>query len=305
MSAESTLTTNPLLFGHMHGAKVEASSIAVEIAQYFLEPHTAEEAITAGFGPDELEIARKVGLVVPIDSSSYQAARLWEDRGWSRAAFLMQSALDREAAGPDHPPQPDRWLPTALRRVSLPSVDVTAPVSLDALVRRRTQRSFADQPMDLDSFSEVLLRVGCPSSWLHVFVVAQHVERLDQGVYRYEAANHRLDFVQAFADEADILAAVNFQPWVGGAGACAFLVVQWDRYSSQHAGSRAYIDLLIQVGQVAQDLLHAVYHVGAGAWGTPALHETASRQLLGIERSGIDALYAVKFGPVPTAESAG
>jgi Nitroreductase family len=306
MSADTTLMTNPLLFGHASGPDdIEVSSITVEIAQYFLEPHTAEEAVTAGFEPDEVEMARKVGLVVPTDSSSYLAARLWEDRGWSRAAFLMQSSVDVEPAIPDHRRQPDPWRPAALGQVFLPSVDITAPDSLDALVRRRTRRSFADQPLDLDRFSEVLLRVASSRSWLHVFVVVQHVDGLDRGVYRYEPADHRLDHVRADADDADILAAVNFQPWVGGSGACAFLVVHWDLYSSQHPGSRAYIDVLIQVGELAQALLHAVYHVGAGAWGTPALHETASRNLLGIERPGIDALYAIKFGPVPAGETAG
>jgi hypothetical protein len=306
MSADATLTTNPLLFGHARGPNdVEVSPTTVEIAQYFLEPHTAEEAIAAGFELDELETARKVDLVVPPDSSSYQAARMWEDRGWSRAAFLMQSALDRDPGDPDHRPQPDPWLPAAIRRVSLPSVDLTAPVSLDALVRRRTQRSFADRPLGLEAFSEVLLRVGGAPSWLDVFVVIQCVGGIDQGVYRYEPADHRLDLARATADEAGVLAAVNFQPWVAGSGACAFLVVQWDRFSALHPGSRAYIDLLIQVGELAQEFLHAVYHVRAGAWGTPALHETASRKLLGIEQPGIDALYAVKFGPVPAAESAG
>src|SRR5437016_3634970 len=116
MIADTTLTTNPHLFGHARGPEdFEVSAITVEIAQYFLEPHTAEEAIAAGFKPDELDMARKVRLVVPTESSSYRTARLWEDRGWSRAAFLMQSAFDRDPVDPEEASRPDSWRPAALR----------------------------------------------------------------------------------------------------------------------------------------------------------------------------------------------
>jgi hypothetical protein len=301
MNRSPTLTTNPSLFAY--GEDGVTVSV-VEVAEFFLEPHTIEEAIAAGFESDELEMARKVGLVVPTDTPSYQVARLWEDRGWSRAAFLMRSALHRGPADLDQRPQPDAWSPTVLGQVSLPRVDVTAPVSLDALVHRRTRRAFANEPMRLEAFSEVLLRVGGAPSWLDAFVVVQDVDGLDQAVYRYEPADHLLELVGASPDEADLLAAVNSQPWVKGSGACAFLVVQWNPCSALHPGSRAYVDVLIRVGELAQEMLHAVYHVGAGAWGTPALHETASRKLLGIDEPGIDALYAVKFGPVPNGERA-
>jgi nitroreductase family protein len=304
MTADTSFTVNPLAFGYAADAGGVTGS-AVEIAEFFLEPHTVEEGIAAGFAPAEIECACSTGVVVPTGSSYFRAARLWEDRGWSRAAFLMQSQLHRDPAVPVQETPPDAWRPAAISQISLPAVDISAPASLDALVRRRTCRSFADRPLGLEAFSEVLLRVGGAPSWLDVFVVIQRVGGIDQGVYRYEPADHRLDLARATADEAGVLAAVNFQPWVAGSGACAFLVVQWGRYSALHPGSRAYIDLLIQVGELAQEFLHAVYHVRAGAWGTPALHETASRKLLGIEQPGIDALYAIKFGPVPAGETAG
>jgi hypothetical protein len=305
MSTGRLFTTNPLLIGDARGAgDVALSAAVVEIAQHFLEPCTEAEAIATGFAPGDLDMARKTGLVVPADSTSYHAARLWEDRGWSRAAFLMQTGRGPDPVEPRGRPDAASWHPTSLRQIALPPVDITSPVSLDALVRRRTQRSFADRPMGLDALAEVLLRQGRGPSWLHIFVVAQHVDGLDRGVYRYEPADHRLDLVRVGLDDTEALAAVNLQPWVTGSGACAFLVVQWEcAYASDHR-SRAYIDVLVEIGELAQEMLHAVYHVGAAAWGTPAVHETASRALLGIDEPGIDALYAVKFGPAPTNERA-
>ena len=315
MSRARSFTTNPLLFGSetdgnraivcdgLHPARVAVvSSTAVEIAQYFLEPHTVDEGIGAGFERDDLDRACEAAVLVPIDAPGYAASRMWEDRGWSRAAFLQMSQVDVEAAElSEERPSPPPWRPTAVRHVALPSVDITEPISLDALVRRRSVRSFGHTPMGLQALSEILLRVGCPPSWLRVFLVVQDVDGLDHGVYRYEPVGHRLDLIRAGFDHSEALAAVNFQPWVAGSGACAFLVAQWDLCSSLHPGSRGYIDLLIQVGAYAQKMLESVYQVGAGAWGTPAVAESAARKLLSVERRGIDALYAIKFGPVPAA----
>jgi hypothetical protein len=155
--------------------------------------------------------------------------------------------------------------------------------------------------MDVNVLSGILLRLEPTPSWLHVLLAVQDVDGVDRGVYRHEPSDHRLHLLRAGFDDEELLAAVNHQPWVGGSGACAFLVVQWERAYAGQRRSRAYVDVLIEIGEVAQTLLHAVYHDGAGAWGTPALHETASRRLMGVDRPGIDALYAVKFGPVPAA----
>lgn len=195
--------------------------------------------------------------------------------------------------------------------------DGPVPVDLDALFHRRSVRSFADESIPLATFAEVLHRItqnvriasaskrsGDPFyllnsfyTWLQVWVVVQGVDGVRRGVYQYEPENHQLRGVSYDTTDDDVLRCIQHQNWIGGGGFCVFFVVQWDRYKWLYRHSRAYVNLLIQLGEIGQELLQSAYACGLGAWPTPAIHEGNAAALLKLDVAGEDAMYFVKVGP--------
>lgn len=188
---------------------------------------------------------------------------------------------------------------------------------LDALFRRRSVRRYADTPVALATFATILhaatsnVRIANESkrggdpfyllnsfySWLQVYVVAQGVEGVARGVYQYDPEAHQLRTVATGTTDQEILRCIQHQDWIGGGGFAAFFVVQWNRYQWLYRHARAYVNLLIQLGEIGQELLQQASTHGLGAWPTPAIHESNAAALLHLEPAGEDAMYFVKVGP--------
>ncbi|MBN1206412.1 MAG: nitroreductase family protein [Myxococcaceae bacterium] len=188
---------------------------------------------------------------------------------------------------------------------------------LDALFRRRSVRRYANTPLPLATFATVLhaatrnVRIANESkrggdlfyllnsfySWLRVYVVAQGVDGVERGVYQYDPEAHQLRMVVTGTTDAEILRCIQHQNWIGGGGFTTFFVVQWNRYQWLYRHSRAYVNLLIQLGEIGQELLQQAATHGLGTWPTPAIHESNAAALLHLDAAGEDAMYFVKVGP--------
>ena len=313
---------------------------ALDICHFFLQPRSLEEALGRGFGSDEIEAAIYSGILVGSDHPGLPAVSLWEERGWSRAAYLVFSQQNLEFAD-DTPAHSESSLSelTAVRRervreylaerpypprrwsargpiVSLPPAVDIAP-SIDALFRRRSVRRFDTEPIALDTFANILhtstrnvrgadrsmanedpyYLLNAFYSWLDIRVVVQGVKGLARGVYQYHSGEHVLYPAGTAPTDADIANCIQGQMWIQGAGFCVFIVVDWERYMYLFRYSRAYINLLIQVGEFAQELLQASYAVGLGGWLTPAVDETIAGSMLALDDEREDAMYFIKIGP--------
>ncbi len=214
-------------------------------------------------------------------------------------------------------PYPGRLLQVSDSPVSLPSVQTESEPDLDSLLKRRSLRSFGDKPLDLSTFSAVLFestqnvrtaeqskKGGDPYfllnsfySWLNVFVAVQGVEGLERGVYQYDPLEHRLHLVALGVTDHQIVECIQYQSWVNGAGFCLFVVVHWERYMWVYRHSRAYLNLLIQLGEFGQEVLQAISRRGLGAWMTPAITESKAGALLRLDPLRQDAMYFLKVGP--------
>jgi len=63
--------------------------------------------------------------------------------------------------------------------------------------------------------------------------------------------------------------------------------------------SRAYINLLIQAGELGQEIFMAANKYGLGGWGTPAVDEDMAASFLSYDSQQEDALYFLKIGQKP------
>lgn len=311
---------------------------AAEIITSFVEPKSVHDAIGDGFTLAELEEARGAGLLVAEDE--LHADSLWEQSGWSRPAHLLFSQMDisyRETAVGTDPaslraarratvedyqrsgPYPKREHLCGGPPTELPPPELVSP-RLSSLTSRRSVRSFSPVPPRAEELGNVLytatggLRTvaddragGDPFrllnsffSWAHLFVLIQEVQDMRPGIFEYDWRAHRLLCVGDPPADVAVTGVVHGQSWVLGPGFVVFLIADLRSYAWLYRHSRAYIHLLIQLGELGQELLMAAYELGLGGWTTPAIHESRAAALLGLpEDDALDVLSMVKLGRPP------
>ncbi|MFJ3927531.1 nitroreductase family protein [Streptomyces sp. NPDC090022] len=213
---------------------------------------------------------------------------------------------------------PERFRVEPVAEYPLPVPDGPITYSLDSMLARRSVRKFADAPVSAQTLGALLhhatanVRMAEDSkaagdpyyllnsfyTWLHVYVVVQGVEGVPRGVYQYDFARNSLLATGLEPADERIASVIQGQNWIGGGGVSLFVTVQWDRYQWLYRHSRAYMNLLIQIGEFAQELLQAGYQLGLGGWLTPAIAESRAAALLGLDRidSDADAMYYLKLG---------
>ncbi|MCB5179009.1 nitroreductase family protein [Streptomyces antimicrobicus] len=213
---------------------------------------------------------------------------------------------------------PERFRVDPVAEYHLPVPEQPITYSLDAMLARRSVRKFAATGVDTTTLGALLhhatanVRMAEDSkagndpyyllnsfyTWLHLYVVVQGVEGVPRGVYQYDFARNSLLATGAQPTDEEIASVIQGQNWIGGGGISVFVTVQWDRYQWLYRHSRAYLNLLIQTGEFAQELLQAGYQLGLTGWLTPAVAEGRAASLLGLDRTGADAdaIYYLKLG---------
>jgi len=185
------------------------------------------------------------------------------------------------------------------------------------LTERRSVRAFSEVPPSLEQLATVLhesthalrsviedrsaedpfLLLNSFYSWAHPFVVIQEVEGIDPGAYEYDPVRHELVCTGSAPEPAAILASVQGQRGVLGPGFVLFLVADLRGYAWLYRHSRAYLHVLIQVGELGQELLTAATAVGLAGWVTPAVHESRAAEILCLPSDdGVEPLSIVKLG---------
>jgi SagB-type dehydrogenase family enzyme len=199
--------------------------------------------------------------------------------------------------------------------IALPAPSEITP-SLDSIAGRRSVRAFSRHAVRADQLGDVLyaatasLRIvaadrasGDPFrllnslySWAHLFVVVQDVDNVPGGVFEYDWSRHRLLKSAGPPRDAELASCVQGQRWVLGPGFAVFVVGELRGYAWLYRHSRAYIHVLIQLGELAQEILMAGTALGLGGWTTPAVHESRSAALLGLPGDdGIEVLSMTKL----------
>jgi SagB-type dehydrogenase family enzyme len=309
---------------------------AAEIITGFLEPRSAESALRDGFTLAELREAREAGILVSeadFEARSLWERNGWsrpaylmfsqmdipyrestDTTGDLTALTAERRATVEEYQGTEPYPRPG-WL-CGGAPLALPTPEPTAP-RLSALISRRSVRGFSLTPPRVEELAGVLHAAtdgfravaadragGDPFrllnsfySWAHVFVVVQEVDGVPAGVYEYDCTGHRLlEAGEAPADDA-VLASVQGQRGVLGTGFVIFLVADLRGYAWLYRHSRAYIHVLIQAGELGQELLMAATQLGLVGWTTPAVHESRTAALLRLpDDDAVDVLSMVKLG---------
>jgi nitroreductase len=309
---------------------------AAEIVTAFVEPRAVSAALDDGFTAEELQDARDAGILVTAAQGEPLAIwerNGWSrpaflmfsqmDIPYREPADAMDDraalTLERRAAVEDYQDSESYPEPGPLASgpaLALPAVE-PARARLSSLTTRRSARGFSSIAPGIEDLATVLHGAthgfrtvaadrsgGDPFrllnsfySWAHLYVVAQDVEGVRPGAYEYDWKAHRLLGAADAPDDAAVLAAVHGQRGILGPGFVLFVVADLRGYAWLYRHSRAYVHVLIQVGELGQEILMTATEQGLVGWTTPAIHESRTAALLGLpDDDAVDVLSMVKLG---------
>lgn len=237
---------------------------------------------------------------------------------WRVSSLPTHEMTDQQRGEPS---PPLAWLPDPL----LPCIDLPDPTAaalspLDvqtALKRRRTERDYLDGPITLAELSyllwasqgvvEVIEEVGValrtvPSAGarhaFETFILANRVEGLTPGVYRYSALHHRLARYDASIDVAAKMEAAFLQQDHISRSAVTFIWAAVVERMAWRYGTRGLRYLLIEAGHIGQNMYFAGAQLGLGVCTVGGFEDNAVNALLGLDGEEQFAVYSATVGHV-------
>lgn len=260
--------------------------------------------------PPELTGLDDRGLWAEWDTALdfYLDTRTSEDTDFA-SVREMEEVLSRKA---DRQPQPsaykDYWahpfLPLPYPAVEEPSSRVGAKF-LDILLRRRTMRAFAPDPLDPRELSallfyvwgatsvqrndlgDVFLRKTSPSGGsLHgaeVYPLLMNVEGFEPGVYHYSVRRHGLVLLSRDDPGRWIGKACGGQDWVAEAGAAFLVTFKVERLAWKYGFSRAFRAAMLDAGHLGQTFALVATYLGLAPFTTAALRDGMFEDRLGLD----------------------
>lgn len=309
-----------------------------DVLWFYLEPHTVEDGIRQRLNVQAIRACIKEKLLLNTRTRKYASARLWEDRYWTRAAYITFSQMnlryndELEAGTAQHEwilkrrevirsylaagAYPKKFQPKLKVSYRLHTRFPVRPHDLDSMLHRHSLRAFSETNVRLHDFEEILyaatrnarlakrsqdgkdpfFKFNSYYSWLTLYVYVQGIEQISAGLYYYDYERSELRLVTHHIDDRIMSKTIQNQNWILGGGFCVLIGVQWERYMWTYRHSRAYMNLLIQIGELSQEFVRAASAQGLGGWMTPATTERKMAQLCKFDGDVVDIMHFMKFG---------
>lgn len=179
--------------------------------------------------------------------------------------------------------------------VKLPPPRTKGRMSVEeAIAKRRSRRTFYDEPLPLSALSQILWaaqgvtepRLGfraAPSAGatypLEVYAVVGRVEGLEPGVYRYVPEHHALEPRISGDLRRDLARACVHQMWIAQAPFSVVIAAIYERTTRQY-GSRGVRYVHIEVGHVGENIYLQAEAMGLGTCAVGAFVDSEVKRLL-------------------------
>lgn len=185
---------------------------------------------------------------------------------------------------------------------TLPSPQLKGAVSFEeALVARRTVRSFRGDPLTEEQVAQLLWatnggnpkrqgRRTVPSAGalfpldLYVVMGDGGVHGRAGGVYSYDAGSHALRLLHSEDKRKDVAQACVGQMWVARAPVVVVVTGEYERTTGKY-GERGTRYVHIEAGHAAQNLILQSVTMGLGAGIVGAFHDEMVSRVLGLPSS--------------------
>jgi SagB-type dehydrogenase family enzyme len=283
--------------GHVIGNVVEAAS-AIDVGTRLL-PRFDDAKVASAVGADGEEEGVVAALAVgpgipPAIAPSVLVARSTApiDGLALGATGLAHASTSLELA-----PLTSRAEPA----VALPPLEAPAPNALALIERRRSVREYADRPLTLREVAGVLRRGHAREPSLsratRTHVIANRVQGLARGVYRYDPATGGLALAREGAFGADAGRAGLDQEVI--AGAALTVAVSFDRATLRAEGARAYRQAFLEAGMIGARLYLGAGAEGLGGCSVGAFYDEELAALLGVSTDVEWPAHLFALGPPP------
>ena len=211
------------------------------------------------------------------------------------------------------------------KRIDLPGRDFELPVPLgDSLRQRRSRREFQLAPIKLEVLGRLLFSSygvsekfvvddqliahrSSPSAGgrcpLELYVVAQQIDGLDDGIYHYDSWSHQFEELRlgSFNDE---LSGMMFGQWyLSQANLIICITAVFERTTWKYT-ERGYRYVLLEAGHVCQNLYLVAEALGLAAVAVGGFVDHEVNHLLCLPSGEEDAIYLCCIGH-PQERSAG
>ncbi|QXI16078.1 SagB family peptide dehydrogenase [Pseudomonas hamedanensis] len=273
---------------------------------------TSQKTDTPPWGWDELSRIFHIGTQNIPSQKNPQTIDEW-------ARQYLQHCNDVLAS-----PAPDTArLPNPLgETIALPTPAIPDPDSLtDVLTRRKTCRSFTGRAVSLVDASTLLywsfgyLRERDPSgdgiaeglearrsspsggglNACECFVLAQHVDGLEPGVYAYHPDRHVLTAVSPSL-QSPLGLLLGGQHFINNLPLGLFITARFDKLWWKYQHSRAYRMAFVEAGHLSQTLQMVATALGLGTWLTGAFADAQVEALLKVAGRAEQPLFFVGCG---------
>jgi SagB-type dehydrogenase family enzyme len=234
-------------------------------------------------------------------------------------AYLRQTRHSRDhlvGGRMDWMHQPD-WFKTypGSARVALPDLALDDSGLFDALARRRSLRAYGREPLALGELSALLwaaagitakeegfaLRTAPSAGGLYPiehYVVANHVEGLEQGLYHYDVLGRALERLYAVDLRMPVARAALDQSIAAQAQAVFVWTAVLER-SRWKYGERFLRYVLLDAGHIAANVALAATALGLGTCQVAAFFDEEAAALLGVDPDVEPVVYMSTVGRPP------
>ncbi len=167
----------------------------------------------------------------------------------------------------------------------------------EAIVSRRTVRSFAKRPLSLDEFSQLLwsaygitegFKRTVPSAGalypMDIYAAVGLVNDVKAGIYHYIPEEHSISLILKGDMRGKIAEASLFQMWMADAPVLFIITVEYHRITIKY-GERSIRYALMEAGHIAQNLFLQAEALGLGAGIVGAFHDDKLLKITDIPKS--------------------
>lgn len=233
----------------------------------------------------------------------------------ARTRYAHLPAPDQQRNVPPPPLEVPRQASQAVRALPAPTEAAREPVVLRELIEaRRSVREYADEALSEAELSYLLwctqgvkkaaagratFRTVPSAGARHAFetyLLANRVEGLLAGLYRYLAIGHELAEVSTEAGLAETITAACFDQRFVAASAVTFLWSAVAYRMTWRYSQRGYRYLHLDAGHVCQNLYLSAESIGCGVCAIAAFDDDALNAALGLDGEEQFAIYLAAVG---------
>lgn len=230
---------------------------------------------------------------------------------WTKCKHLETSEQQR---GMEQPPlemavDPDK----PVYKLPAPEGLGTIPL-IDAIHQRRSLRKYAHQALSMQQLSYLLWctqgvqkRMGTSASLRTVpsagarhafetYLLINHADGLEQGLYRFLAFEHKLQQLKTGADIRSHIVAGCLGQGFAGTGGAAFIWAADAKRVKWRYGERSYRYLHLDAGHICQNLYLAAEAIDCGVCAIAAFDDDVMNEALGLDGENQFVVYIAALG---------